>query len=240
MKLLKFNVEAELPAPPDPARVRNVFYDYIRHPEYKRILHFVVTAQSRESFVSMAVLSKYPGEGKTFLVSVLALGYATFLQRKVLIIDSVSQNRNESFYMGRIMGNEFNESSRSAPACIDLMTTRGMKQHGVRSRKQLTGPEHLARNDEEESFNTTDFQIGGFIESLKDSYDLILLDTCALSEADKCNMDPVILAKESHTSILVTSPRSVERANVREIKAELDRCDVRALGTVYNSGIKNE
>src|SRR5262249_44057334 len=86
-------------AAPRSQDAREVLSDYIRDPRFKRLFDQVASAQARGCLKSLAVLSGYPGEGKTFLVSVLALGYATFLRRRVLILDTISQTRNESFYL---------------------------------------------------------------------------------------------------------------------------------------------
>jgi Mrp family chromosome partitioning ATPase len=219
-----------------PGSVRAVFSEYIRHPSFKRLLNAISTAQERDRLKSLAVLSYFPGEGKTFFVSVLALGYASFLRKRVLIMDTVSQTRNESFYMGTVLGAPEDDPMTTGPSgTIDLVTTRNL--HGTvptAAELHALGPDE--RVDDRIGYDTADFQIGPFLTGLSPSYDLILLDTCALTEVTKDHLDPIILAQQTDGSLLVTSDASMDRAVVQRVASDLSRAGVKIAGTVFNSG----
>jgi hypothetical protein len=101
-----------------PDEVRNVLVDYIRLPHYKRLLEKVVTQQEEAGVKSITVMSMYPQEGRTFFISVLALGYALFLRKRVLIMDTVHQTRAESYFLSRVIEAEASIVSDNA-AVID-------------------------------------------------------------------------------------------------------------------------
>lgn len=235
MKDLRSGLTSE-GSPARPEGVREVFFDYIRHPAYKRLLNQVVAAQDKQSVRSLAVLSEFPGEGKTFFVSVLALGFASFLRKRVLIMDTISQTRNESFYMGTILGGEVSDvegvPGRGRPGSIDLITTRNLRRQ-IRIHGE---PIDIHEEGEEDLYDTADFQIGPFITALAPSYDLILLDTCAMSEVTKENIDPIILAQQADASILVTSPESLDKQLLSKVSSDLRRSNIRLLGTIFNAG----
>src|SRR5690242_2502539 len=90
--------------PSGPLDFKNALLDYVRYTEFKRLLNQIINAQKRDGFKTLAVLSEHPQEGKTFFVSTLALGFATLLGKRVLIVDTISQTRNRSLYLDRIFG----------------------------------------------------------------------------------------------------------------------------------------
>lgn len=194
--------------------------DFIKHTEVKRLINQIVTAQSHTGFRSLAVLSEYRGEGKTFFVAALALAYARFLPSRVLMVNTVSQPRGGGLFLESILGMHAPEShSRRGlvePGRVDLITTRGSEG----------GP-----------FDSSDFHVASYIEGLASRYDVVLIDTCAMSEAGKDNVDPIIVAKHADTSVLVTSPRSVDRSTLTQLKRKLRRYGIQPLGTVYNTGV---
>src|SRR6185295_2490579 len=74
--------------------VKPQLLDYVRFTEVKRLIHQVHSVQKKKGAKTIAILSLRPGEGKTFLVSALALGYAMLLKKKVLIVDATTQTLN--------------------------------------------------------------------------------------------------------------------------------------------------
>ncbi len=220
-------------------KAKNFLIDYIRYPQCKRLINRIFTAQKTNNFKSVAVISQFPEEGKTVFTAVLALGFHMFLDKRVLIMDTVSQTRDESFYYRGLLGHSLLElDQKKKQSCIDLITTRnvGSKirfQH-LQTPDKSTEVEIPDFNQDQDSDVTSDFKLCGFIESMKSNYDLILLDTCALSTANKYNFDPLILAQHADTSILVTTPRSLDRGLLKELTQELRRYNVSSLGMVVN------
>jgi len=196
--------------------LKDAFSEYIRYTECKRLLNQISSAQEAQGFRSVAVISQDEREGKSFLVLVLAMGYALLLNRKVLVVDAVSQTKNRSLYRNRILEAE-HTNGNSNYGVIDLLTTKSLEE------------------GEEES---SDFQIGPYADSLRDDYDLIVFDTCAIRGAQKDNMDPIIISKSADVAILLTSMRSLDRENLRKLKQELKRWNIKLLGSVFNTVLR--
>ena len=81
---------------------------------------------------------------------------------------------------------------------------------------------------------SSDFQIGTYVNYLSAKYDLVILDTCAITDSDINNVDPIIIAKEVDTSILVTSEKSMSKDSILTIKQEFDQYGIPLLGNVYH------
>ncbi|MCB0352887.1 MAG: hypothetical protein KDD64_05155 [Bdellovibrionales bacterium] len=193
---------------------------YIRKPGFKRLFNQIVTEQANTGFESLCVISQFSGEGKSFLVSALALAYTKFLQSRVLIVETIQQTTARSLYLESVLGEHLPELSAlhggSEPGYIDLLTTSG---------------------SEEGTFDTADFHIGEYIANVKSRYDVVLVDTCALGDSDENNLDPFIVARHSDRALLLFSPISAGLVEIQESKKELERCGVSLLGAVYNRSV---
>ena len=203
-----------------PSSVLDSLNDFIKHTEVKRLINQILSAQAKSGFRSLAVLSEYPGEGKTFFVAALALAYARLLPSRVLVVNTVVQPRSRGLFLESILGMHAPVSRQTRglvePGRVDLITTHG---------------------DDFGPFDSSDFHVASYIEGLASRYDVVLVDTCAMSAAEKENIDPIIVAKHADTSVLVTSPRSLDRSSLNRVKRKLRRYGIRPLGTVYNTGV---
>jgi len=195
--------------------------DYIRNPQFKRLLNQIVTAQHNRQCKSVAVLSLFPGEGRTFLVSALALGFARFLNSRVLVMDMVKQANQRSLFFDRILGEQDSEKLHG----------KGLKQPGV---IDLV----TSFNLEKDTNDSNDFIIRSYLDSIAEDYDLILMDTCAIRGAGKDNVDPLIIARQTDSAILLTSKKSLNHEHLTELKRDLSRFKIDPLGTVHNQGYR--
>ena len=50
-------------------------------------------------------------------------------------------------------------------------------------------------------------------------------------------MDPVVVARQTNASVLVTSSQSMNRNSLKEVQDKLKQWEVKPLGLIYNSGI---
>jgi Mrp family chromosome partitioning ATPase len=200
------------------APLREYFSEYLAYTECKRLLNQIVVNQQKQGFKTVAVLSNMAREGKSFFVLSLALGYATLLGKRVLVVDVVNQTSDRSLFRETILGEERTEQG-VACGLVELLSTR---------------------NKDGRSAEATDFQIGPYVDSIKDLFDLVLYDTCALDSATKENIDPVIIARSADVSILVTSPRSIGGDLISRTKERLERWDIKLLGMVFNDGIQEQ
>lgn len=187
------------------------FSEYIRYTEIKRLIHQVSNELDRKKSKSFSVISQYPGEGKTFFVAVLAVGFAQLLKRRVLIVDTTTQTQGGNLYLDRIF---------DAPA----------KNQVESPHVDLISP----RNQEGRSEESADFEIGPLADLYAERYDLVLFDTCALSLTNKNNMDPVIISKHAGASVLVQTQRSIDVDVINSVREQLGAWDISILGTVFN------
>lgn len=212
-------VEGEQRVLEEYGKVRLLLNDYIRGTEFKRLINQIIMAQVNNSFRSVAILSEYSREGKTFFAAALALAYAKYLVGRVLIVDTVRQPSNHTLYHRAIRGQYAPDLSHPqtdiSPGLIDLLTT-GETETAARG--------------------TSDFILCSYIDTIKHRYDLVIVDTCAMAEANKDNVDPIIAARHIDTSILITSSRSVERTVVGSIKNRFEQYNINVLGAVFNRG----
>lgn len=200
-----------------PEEALRILKGYIRQTEFKRMLNRIVTAQSDLGFRSVSVLSPCQGDGKTFFVSALALAYTCYLQSRVLIIETIRQTKNRSLYIDCILGEHGLNSTDGAgnePGYIDLVTT-----------------ECFEKGD----FDHADFHIGSYIQRVGERYDLVLVDTCALESAGEELIDPVVVAKHTDTSIVLSSDNPRKRKHLDASLVKLEKDEVSLLGIVRNA-----
>ncbi len=193
---------------------------YIKTPRFKRLLSDIVAAQHERDFRSLAVLSRSAGEGKTFLASVLALGYATFLRRRVLILDTITQGDGGELYLGEVL-----REVATGGAEIDIVTSRAIE-----------GEDGGPSSEIPLRFPGVDFGIGDFLERVSHEYDLVVVDTCAITETTSERLDPIIVARQTDTAVLVTSKPSLDARSLESLGRELRARKVDLLGTIHNGG----
>jgi Mrp family chromosome partitioning ATPase len=198
-------------------------FDYIRNGDFKRLLGRIRSTIDAEHARSVAVLSNHEGEGKTFLVAAIALGYAILLQKRVLIVNTVLGSGADSLSLQSLYESELQYAPVNGVArwnrMIDLMSPQEQ--------------EH-----KKSQFDTVDFMVGQFLLTFKDQYDLILIDTCALKSAESSMMDPIVIAGQADASIFITSNRSLAREAVKELKTLLEQWQVKVIGSVHNEGLR--
>lgn len=215
---------------------RSALANYVRLPECKRLVNRIYTAQRAKNLKSIVVLSQFPEDGNTTFISSVALGFLMLLNKRVLIMDTVSQTRDESFYYRKVLQktSSQNDQSEDNLGFIDLITTRSIgNQFQIEDFKNKAP---TVKNTNPIHYDSADFQVAPFVETLKANYDLILLDTCPLTEVNQDCFDPLILALYADASIVVTSPDSMEKGTMATLTEELKRNQVTPLGFVVNSG----
>ncbi len=192
---------------------RSALVDYLRQPEFKRLLTQVSSLHEKRRFRTLAVLSEFTGEGKSFCTAALALGFAKLLRKRVLILDASFQPSDKALFAETVYGED--GGPEVSTGSIQFLSTRS--------------------NDNGHT-DISDFQMGNYLASLRNQYDLILLDTCAMADVQPMNMDPVVIARNADECVLVTSQRSMDRDLLERISSDLKRWEIRLLGAIFNSG----
>src|SRR5689334_14789819 len=118
---MKILVNGHKNPPFDRKKARHELFDYIRRSECKRLINRIMVAQNEQDLKSIVVLSQFPSEGKTLCISALAIGFLTLLHKRILIMDTVSQSRDDSFYCHGVVESE---TENQSGGCIDIITTR--------------------------------------------------------------------------------------------------------------------
>lgn len=228
----------------DSAAVYTKYYhhlldDYISQPGFKRTLGRIAATQAESGFRSLAILSERSGEGKTLFVSALALGYVLYLRKRVLIMDTVHQTADESFYFQSLL--QFDDRPESTPrrgplsaeaarGCLDLLTTRAinLQIHGT-----IGGRETARRTRHDAS----DFMIGEFLKRQYANYDLVLIDTCAMRDVGRDNLDPIVLATQTDRVIVLMSRRSMDAGTAQRLRELGQDIRIRLLGAMINDWV---
>jgi Mrp family chromosome partitioning ATPase len=194
-------------------------FDYIRNGEFKRLLGRIRATLEAEQAHSVSILSAQPQEGKTFLVAAIALGYAILLQKRVLIVNTVLGASAQSLSLQDLYDSELKYAPVNGVARWNRMI-------------DLISPQE--QETKKSQFDTVDFMVGQFLDSFKDKYDLIIVDTCALGAAQSSMMDPIVIAGQTDASLFVTSRNSLTRESVAEAKGLLDQWKVKIIGSIHN------
>lgn len=226
--------------------IREILCDYIKTPACKRLINRILVAQAESNVKSIAILSQYSDEERPMFISALALGYLTLLNKRVLIVDTISQRCEDSFYFQGTFDTYFNDNDDAGEPspCVDIITTKNLKSSSLIANANGSSPrfsyDSAQLDGEQDNAICTDFLINPFIDSMKKFYDLILMDACAINEVDSRSQDPFILAEYSDTTIIFTSQHSLQRENLSDLARDLKRHRISPLGIVIHSGASDE
>lgn len=224
------HIESKVHEAPPPSDYCSLSPGVFSFAECRYLLHQVHSAQRERDIKSILFLSQFPREGKTFVASVLAKAAVSLLGQRVLIVDTDSSNRS---------------TSHSNPSPERPQTqVEGGALHVVAA-KRLRHPnrsEHTERNrtgrniESVPSANTSDFEVGAYLATARENYDLILIDGCSLRAVDRNDFHPWILARYSDSIIVVISPASSDRDALAALKQEVSYHHEHPLGFVFNQG----
>lgn len=195
--------------------------DYIKFPQFKRLLNQIAAHQAATGIKSLAVMSYEQGEGRSFFSAALALAYARFLDSQVLLIDSNRDEEKRSTHLAIVKGDYSaqvpNKELHHEPSFIDLVSVSDI---------------------ERDYHENSDFYFGPYINSVKSRYDLILIDTCAVSSVSKDAVDPMVMSSQVDGVIILNSPLSLDKKLLEKFTKELRTSGARIIGTVYNPHVQ--
>lgn len=204
---------------------------YLRLPQTKRLVHRLTVAQQEIGFTSVSVVSLFPREGRTFFVSLIALAYATVLKRRVLILDTISQSKEDSFHLSAVMKEQNAQpDSRDNLQNVALQDSSGVDLVATRALRGEISNKH--RNIS--PLQTAEFLMQPFLKALTPSYDLILLDTCAIRAVTGDHFDPLVLSRQVDQVITLVSAQSASEEALIELHNQLSKAEVPLLGYVRN------
>ena len=229
------------------AAVPSILRGYIQRPECKRLVRELVTHQDESGARTMALVSQLPGEGRSFMTAAIALSYAQFLLKRVLVIDTVQATLRTSSVLKNLLADDCCDGPRPNPpkrgvGVVELVSpdllndlVSGRMRAGSME-PYLLGTSLAFDRTEVQPHQGIDFHLGTYLDNIENRYDLILIDTTAFSEAAHNQIDPALAAAVSHMVVLVTSARSVNQETVATLQKTLVQNRISVFGTLYNSG----
>lgn len=205
--------------------------DYLRLPDCRHIIHQLRMAQNTRGVKSVLLLSQFQKEGKTFFTTMLAAAASRLLHQRVLVVDTGYASPHESPLHSLIHthSNNIPDTHHESAGLIDVMLAKQ-----IIFDRALGG--YTYRTNTEGSPGTSDFEVGEYVVSARNNYDLILIDGCALNTLQKDTLHPSILAFHSDATIVVTSSRGLERSSLESLKVLLSQQRICPLGLVFNRG----
>ncbi len=211
------------------------FEEYVQYAEIKHLAYNIAALQKEKMFHTLTVLSCFPEEGKTLLCAALAMAYAEAFQSRVLVVDATSLQNKNSLRLKSC----FNGSS----PLVELTSLAEMPRKSQPSPAQLKNAPVLettvmkpedqpVRVTRENHFST----IKTLMEDASRQYGLILIDTTPLQARNKGNMDPLLVARLSGASILVTSRKFLDAPTLNTSLKILKDPTLHLVGIVSNEG----
>jgi Mrp family chromosome partitioning ATPase len=203
----------------------NFLESYIRQPEFKRLLFKISqTTVHGKALQNFAVLSEFPGEGRSFVSAVLALGFVRILKKRVLLMSTVEQHPQNAFTFG---SSDYLLDASKRYYSPDIISTSSFSSYcDVHAYSSLSG---AAKNIE-----PAEFILSPFLTALAPSYDMIILDTCPLSKIGTNNFDPIIVASFTQGALLVLGEKSISSSSLAHTKEKLSGYGVEVIGSIVN------
>jgi Mrp family chromosome partitioning ATPase len=191
-------------------------------PDSRRLLHLI----REQNVKTLAIQSQFGGEGKTFIAALLAEGAFRFIDLRVLVIDAVSSFLEDTFFKGR-------PPTPPGKSGIDVVVAKALDKGALLS--TTLGAEIHPEKDTD-SPSPSDFNLCAYIRSVRDTYDLILIDCPPYDSIRPHDLHPAIIARHSDSSLIVTSPRSLKQSALVSLKALITHYNLVPLGMVFNGG----
>jgi Mrp family chromosome partitioning ATPase len=229
--------------PSSPTAMSNRLQEYIHYSELKKLAYAIAGLQQEKMFYSLAVLSFFPGEGKTLFCAALAMAYAETCHEKVLVIDTTTIQNKRSL----VLRDCFNGST----PLIDIMSLDELRKkvsngNGSASANRFPENDGPALDSEvvhDREIHLTTGKENDFSLLKKVTKDrswhhgLMILDTAPLHARNRGNIDPSLVARLSDASVLVASRKFLDAPNLTNSLKVLEDPSLHLLGMVSNEGL---
>lgn len=205
--------------------------DYLGLPDCRHIVHYIRMAQNERGVKSVLLLSQFQKEGKTFFAAMLAAAASRLLHQRVLVVDAVFACPQEStlYNLLHLHSDNLIDKQNKSAGLIDIVLAKQILFD------RASGGYTYSTNTQG-SHSASDFEIGEYLVSARNNYDLILIDGCALNTLQKDSLHPSILAFYSDATIVVASSRGLARSSLESLKRILSHQQICPFGLVFNRG----
>ena len=190
---------------------------FIQYAEVKSLLDRILILQEQEKFQSLAFLSEFDGEGKTFLISAIALAYSERLNKKVLVIDTSSNAMSTPAPAKELKENYLLTELLEDTTKVELMVMRDWAKLRL-------------------SPGIDEYQLNALLKEVGHRYSLVLVDTSSLSRRNKNNFDPIVIARQCDAAILVSGQSRLRDQFAGDHRKRLHDSGIKLLGLIYNQG----
>lgn len=204
------------------AEVLGSFGGLIKYAEFKRIFEQIISYGEKYPFKTICILSQEVGEGKTLFSSLFAYSFCNLLKKKVLIIDTQTRVNSRSHVLDNIfevedLDHKLFQPKTSFQLGVDII--------------------HLSSGHEDNKENNSEYVIQYIIDKFSSQYDLVIVDTCAISLRNQNNFDPIVISNRLDTTLYITSSKSLESNFIVELKEKIKLNPRYCLGVIYNRGV---
>ncbi len=184
--------------------------DFSKFSEIRQLvdnISFRLDLKNNKEPVTISLLSYNKNEGKSLTAIVLATAFSRYLNKKILVIDTVMDGGSLKEYEVA-SDNENDIISKTCFPFVSLVHISNLKLH--------------------------EYQVSVILDEVKDDYDIILFDTSALSKKNSKNIDPVVLARRCQYNYLIVSRETSSLKNLSRLKSLIEKNDLRIDGVMFN------
>lgn len=192
--------------------------EYINYSEIKQVIDNIHTQVKSQNIKTIAILSEFNEEGKSFFTATLCIAYSKFYNEKVLLIDTSTIKNN---YSGFIDASEKNKKKNDS-----------IIKKTIFPNFDLVNIQDFPRQNGEIS----EYQIDIMAKEFSDDYSLVMIDTTAFGSRNRNNAHPLVIAKRCDSSILIVSEISSSKKELDRFQISLKESQVKLLGVIYNEG----
>ncbi len=211
--------------------------EFSQYAEMKQLAFRIKSLQAQKQFQSLAVLSYFPGEGKTFLCTALALAYADVSRSRVSIIDT-STRQNE----GALTLQECLSPAERRVAVLSMEEIRNGTRNFTDAASPTAGnqvvhsPEIVsdAAGPHARTSRTADTPLFRAMTEEGKTHGLVIIDTVSLNSKNRSNVDPLMTARQSDASILVVGRKLLNSPEVEECMKIVQDPTLHLIGVVSN------
>lgn len=190
--------------------------EYIKYAELKELIDNIHSLVKENKYKTIATLSEFNNEGKSFFTLTLALGFTKFFRDKILIIDSSIENTMyDHFIDPNLESTKTNGPKSSIFHNLDIAIIRNFtSQYG----------------------ELTEYEISVLAKEYAEEYSIVIIDTVCYGARNKNNNHPLVLAKRCDASILVMSSTPTQKRDLEHLQNSIKESNINLIGLVYNEG----
>ena len=214
------------------------FKEFIRYSELKQLAYKFAALQQKKMFRTLAVLSFFPGEGKSLFCAALAMAYAETCRTNVLVVDTTTFQNKRSLVLKECFNGSVPEVHvMSLEELRRASAGSGQLSSGSRTEKTPALEGVVVREHPANTAITKENDLSLIKNAAEDrakQYGLILLDTAPLNAKNKNNVDPLLVAHSSEASVLVVSQKLLHAPDLNAYLKDLEDPTLHLVGMISN------